>query len=93
VLLTATDPRALRPVAIGLHLIAELIRLHGRDFEWLPYPTAANEGGHQHFDRLIGRMEIRRELDRGGASLASQIQEWTLAPDWKERAMPHLMYD
>jgi uncharacterized protein YbbC (DUF1343 family) len=88
VMLETMDARSLRPVAVGLHLIATLIRLHSNDFEWLPYPTAANEGGHQHFDRLVGRMDVRPMLDRG----EERIAEWTAAPGWAERARPHLIY-
>jgi uncharacterized protein YbbC (DUF1343 family) len=89
VLVDAIDPRALRPVSVGLALIAELLRLHSREFEWLPYPTAANEAGHQHFDRLIGRLDIRRMLDRG----EERIADWTAAPGWLERVRTHLLYD
>jgi uncharacterized protein YbbC (DUF1343 family) len=89
VMLEPTDARAIRPVAVGLALIAELIRLHPEAFEWLPYPTAANEGGHQHFDRLVGRMDVRPALERG----EEHIAEWTAAPGWAERARPHLLYE
>ena len=81
--------KSLRPVAIGLRLIAELMRLHPKQFEWLPYPTAANEKGHQHFDRLIGRMDVRPMLDRG----EERVAEWTAAaPGWVDRVRPHLIY-
>ena len=90
VLLTATDATALRPVALGLYLIADLIRLHPSDFEWLAYPTAANVSGHQHFDRLVGQMAVRGTLDRQAAE--RQIREWTRAPGWAERVRPHLIY-
>ena len=85
----AADPKAVRPVALGFALIAELIRLHPEKFEWLPYPTAANESGHQHFDRLVGRMDVRPALDRG----EEHIAEWTATPQWAERARPHLLYE
>jgi uncharacterized protein YbbC (DUF1343 family) len=87
VLLEATDTKLLRPVALGLHLIRELIRLHPREFEWLPYPTAADGKGLQHFDRLIGRSDIRPALDRGELD-----ESWTAAPGWRDRAEPHLLY-
>src|SRR5688572_3114261 len=37
------EPRACRPVAAALHLLAILIDLHSDHFSWSPYPTAANE--------------------------------------------------
>ena len=89
VVLEATDRLRIRPVAVGLALVAELIARHREEFEWLPYPTAANEGGHQHFDRLVGRTDVRRALDRGEA----HIDEWTATPGWAERARPHLLYE
>jgi uncharacterized protein YbbC (DUF1343 family) len=89
VMLEPTDARLLRPVAVGLALVAELRRLHPNEFEWLPYPTAANEGGHQHFDRLVGRMDIRAAIDRGDEDIAA----WTATPGWAERARPHLLYE
>jgi uncharacterized protein YbbC (DUF1343 family) len=87
--LFASDVHAIRPVAVGLALVAELIRLHRDRFGWLPYPTAANETGHQHFDRLIGRLDVRPMLDRG----EERIGEWTAAPGWAERVAPHLVYE
>jgi uncharacterized protein YbbC (DUF1343 family) len=89
VLLEATAPKEVRPVALGLYLIADLIRLHPEKFDWLPYPTAAGGKGLQHFDRLVGRSDLRPALNR----LDSNVQEWTLARGWRQRAMPYLMYE
>ena len=93
VLLSAIDPHAIRPVALGLYLIADLIRLHPSDFEWLPYPTAANVSGHQHFDRLVGRVEVRETLDRQERGLDERISAWTSAAGWSDRVASHVMYD
>ena len=87
--LTTTDPKSLRPVATGLQLIAALTRLHRDQFQWLPYPTAANNAGLQHFDRLIGQLDVRSGLDRGGL----RIEQWTQSPGWKQRVTPHLLYE
>ena len=89
--ITVTDANSFRPVAFGLHLIAQLIRLHPTDFEWLPYPTAASGAGHQHFDRLIGRADIRADLERG-ADLSAKIANWTDPTDWSRRVGPFLIY-
>lgn len=89
VMLHVTDRHALRPVAAGLHLLALIIRHHPADFAWLPYPTAANAPGYGHFDRLIGRLDIRTVL---ADATPEQIAAWTAAPNWAERAAPHLLY-
>lgn len=89
VMLHVCDRYALRPVAAGLHLLALIARCHPADFAWLAYPTAANAPGYGHFDRLIGRLDIRTAL--AGAA-AEEITEWTAAPGWAERAAPHLLY-
>ena len=88
-----TDAKSLRPVSLGLHLVADLIRLHRNDFEWLPYPTAANRQGLQHFDRLIGQSDVRPTLDAQPTDLDSRIAKWTAAPDWHRRVTPHLLYE
>lgn len=95
IMLHVTDAAALRPVAAGLHLLRCIIALHGDQFEWLPYPTAANEPGYGHFDRLVGRADVREAL----VALASapdeanaQIHTWTDATGWAERVSPHLIY-
>lgn len=83
-----TEAKAARPVAAGLHLVADLIRLHPDRFEWLPYPTAASGEGLQHFGRLIGRSDVRELLTRGSC----EINPITAADGWKERVTPHLIY-
>lgn len=50
-----TDRNALRPVMVGLYLIATLRRLFPKEFEWRG----------QHFDRLIGKEEVRGRIERG----------------------------
>ena len=45
---------ALRPVALGLLLMAAIVSTHRLRFQWARYPTAANPGGDGHFERLIG---------------------------------------
>ncbi len=87
--LECTDAKILRPVALGLHLIADLIRLHPAQFEWLPYPTAANKKGLQHFDRLVGQLNIRPALE----STQTIDPHWTRADGWLQRVTPHLLYE
>ena len=90
--LQITDPRTLRPVEMGLHLLALIIAMHRDDFQWLSYPTAVAASGINHFDKLIGRTEIRPLLDRQTANLPAQIKAWTDPGDWAARAQPHLLY-
>jgi uncharacterized protein YbbC (DUF1343 family) len=93
VMLHTIDASALRPVAMGLHLLATIIALHPDDFAWLAYPTAANAPGFGHFDRLIGRPEIRQAIEARAGDHAGQIAKWTAAPGWRERVSPHLLYE
>jgi uncharacterized protein YbbC (DUF1343 family) len=91
--LQITDPHALRPVNCGLHLLAQIIRLHADEFRWLAYPTAAAGSGVNHFDKLIGRLDIRPALDAQRSDLLDQINEWTAPANWTARAQPHLLYE
>jgi uncharacterized protein YbbC (DUF1343 family) len=86
--LICKDAKTLRPVRVGLHLVAEIVRMHPREFEWLPYPTAASGEGLQHFDRLGGRLDVRAAIDAGRVD----VEGWTSAGDWRERARRHLLY-
>jgi uncharacterized protein YbbC (DUF1343 family) len=86
--LEVVDAKAVRPVAMGLYLVAELVRLLGNRFEWLP-----KAGEHQHFDRLIGRTDVRPALAAGVADLNPRVAEWTRADGWADRARPHLLYE
>lgn len=78
-----------RPVALGLWLLADLIALHPDKFEWLPPETA---DGPSHFDRLIGQAQIRAALTDQPDDLPRLIQRWTQTPNWVERVQPYLLY-
>jgi uncharacterized protein YbbC (DUF1343 family) len=93
VMLHVTDAQATRPVAMGLHLLAQIIALHPREFKWLPYPTAVNQAGYGHFDRLIGQEDIRDALSKGAGQQPEQIEAWTSAEGWKERVQAYLLYE
>jgi len=87
VLIDVLDARKLRPVRLGLHLIATVIRLHPKEFSWSPYPTAANVDGGGHFDRLVGS-PIRDRLERHQLD----IEQSTSTHDWETRAKRHVLY-
>ncbi len=89
-----TDPRALRPVALGLLMLAAIISTHRLRFQWAKYPTAANPGGDGHFERLIGQRDIRRRFDASSFDIdADVVRDWTNVGDWAERVTPSLCYE
>ena len=87
------DARGFRPVAASLHLLGIVLDLHRDRFRWSPYPTAANETGGGHFDRLAGTSTVRESLTAGTGDLTAKIAEWTRATDWTARAGPRLLYE
>jgi len=88
-----TNPVALRPVAMGLLLLAAIASTHRLRFQWARYPTAANPGGQGHFERLVGRRDIRRRFDAAPHLIdADVVREWTGIGDWGVRVEPLLLY-
>lgn len=91
--ITVTWAGALRPVALGLLLMAAVAGTHRLRFQWARYPTAANPSGEGHFERLVGRRDIRRHFDRAPQDIdAEQVRAWTEVGDWVERVEPVLVY-
>ncbi len=87
------DARQLRPVALGLQLLAVVAAAHPTDFEWAPYPTAANPGGGGHLERLVGRSDVAAFLrDTPSRANSSLIREWTDVHDWLPRVAGILSY-
>jgi len=75
--LHVTDRQALRPVTVGLHLIAAVRALHPERFAWRPPEV---EEGRWHFDLLVGSEGVRRQLEAG-------VAVETIAAGWEaERA-------
>jgi uncharacterized protein YbbC (DUF1343 family) len=90
---TVTSSDVLRPVALGLLLMAAIASTHRLRFQWAKYPTAANPSGDGHFERLIGTREIRGVFDRAPHSIdADMVRTWTAIGDWAERVTPVLLY-
>jgi len=90
---TVTSPNALRPVALGLLLMAAIASTHRLRFQWARYPTAANPGGDGHFERLIGQRDIRRVFDRAPQGIgADVVRGWTAVGTWPDRVAPVLLY-
>jgi uncharacterized protein YbbC (DUF1343 family) len=92
--LEVVAPREVRPVALGLRLLATLRNLWPRDFRWAPYPTVVNPSGSGHLLRLLGRPDIVDALRKEAGSLGGdRLRAWTEAEGWWGRAAPHLLYD
>lgn len=88
-----TDASAMRPVALGLLLMAAIVSTHRLRFQWARYPTAANPGGEGHFERLIGRRDIRRHFDASPSDIdETMVRDWTSVEDWGERVEGSLCY-
>ena len=91
--ITVTWAGALRPVALGLLLMASVASPHRLRLQWARYPTAANPSGEGHFERLVGRRDIRRVFDKTPQNIdAEQVRSWTEVGDWVQRATPVLVY-
>ncbi len=88
-----TSPEALRPVALGLLLMAAVASTHRLRFQWARYPTAANPSGDGHFERLAGQRDIRHKLDVAPQDVdAELVRQWTDAGDWRARVEGLLLY-
>jgi uncharacterized protein YbbC (DUF1343 family) len=93
--LTAPDPAAfiaqqLRPVALGLQLLAQIARRHPQAFAWATYPTAANPSGADHFARLVGTRVLAASLVDPLALRPTETA--TRATEWAARVAPILLY-
>lgn len=77
-----TEREALRPVSVGLYLIATVKRLCPDQFEWQV----------EHFDLLIGDGRVRAAMDRGDA-VDTITDQWTQGQkDFAARRAAYLMY-
>jgi uncharacterized protein YbbC (DUF1343 family) len=87
------DPHAVRPVSLGIRLLAAITATHREEVNWAKYPTAANPGGEGHFERLIGVGDIRQALENPDvAPKPLPIGAWTSIGDWAERTRDILLY-
>lgn len=83
-----TDRESLRPVELGLHLLATLHTLQPDTFTWI---TSSNN--RYFIDRLFGDDQLRHALDTG-VDVATCKTGWDegLAA-FKERRQPYLLYE
>jgi uncharacterized protein YbbC (DUF1343 family) len=75
-LLTITDAAAHRPVQSGLALLAAIAQLHPLELQPRTYPTAANPGGSQHLDKLLGQPNAFAQLLSGQPFATDVAEEW-----------------
>lgn len=76
----------IRPVALGLQLMATILERHPLEMTWAPYITAANPTGANHLARLLGRPDADGLLSCTDATMRAQrIAEWTDARAWRQR--------
>lgn len=82
------DPRAVRPVELGLHLL-DALRRHDPQFAWLP---PYREGGRRFIDLLLGgdRIPAALEAGRPPAELAAEWREGEEA--FRRQREPYLLY-
>lgn len=91
--IAVTKPDALRPVALGMLLLASIVSTHRLRFQWARYPTAANPSGEGHFERIVGRRDIKRQYERAPDAIdADMVRAWTSTGDWAARVAPALVY-
>lgn len=85
---------AVRPVRLGIALLADVIALQPHKFEWQPYTTAVNPEGAGHFERLLGVANVRAALERNAALVDDTLLDaWTAADGWQERWRSVLQYE
>ncbi len=84
-----TDRVALRPVTLGLHVIAACQRLAPKQFAFL---TSSWEGRPAHLDLLAGSAEVREQLT-AGVPVADIAAHWeSELADFAARRQPYLLY-
>jgi len=92
--LDVTDPKSVRPVALGLTLLGAVASLCRGSFAWADYPTVANPRGHGHLERLLGVGGVRELLDGDPSRLDDACVERLVAvPGWASRHRAVALYD
>ena len=94
VMIHVTNQDTFKPVASLLHLV-HLIWLHyPEEVKWAEYPTANNYTCADHFDRLVGDVEIRQVIEKQPSveEIRQYIAKWTEVGNWSDRVKEHLLY-
>jgi uncharacterized protein YbbC (DUF1343 family) len=91
--LDVEEAGAVRPVAAGIALLADVADAHDM-FAWQRYPTVANPSGEQHLARLLGTTEIGDAVTRDPSAVSDAVvRGWVAVPDWAERCRDMLLYE
>ena len=79
--LTVTDRNAVRPVALGIHMLRVIYARHPKDFQWrLP-----------QIDRLAGTDKLRAAVEQNGVD--ALIAQWDAdAARFAQQVKPYLIY-
>jgi uncharacterized protein YbbC (DUF1343 family) len=86
----ATDVQAIRPVALGLHMIVAAKQLYPEQPLWREPPGPE---GLYHFDRLIGSRQVRPRIEQG-APAADLMGEWPETEQaFRQRSAGCLLYN
>ena len=84
-----TDRDALKPVAMGLHLLAACRAVASEQFGFLP---SSWEGRPPHLDLLLGNTHVREGL-AAGVPVDELTADWgAIAAAWIEKRRPYLLY-
>ncbi len=82
-----TDRKGLRPVKLGLHVLAALQSLYPEQMEWV-----RSDNGRSFVDLLLGTDEPRRQIE-AGVDLAEITPAWEVPlHEFEERRRPYLLY-
>lgn len=84
-----TNAHTYNPLEVWLSVLRELRIAYAEEFQWLP---PYKEGGHNHFDLLIGNDTVRQQID-DGVSVAEMMNAWLpYIEDFSRRRLVYLMY-
>jgi uncharacterized protein YbbC (DUF1343 family) len=84
-----TDSTTYNALETWLTVLRELRIAYEEEFQWLP---PYKEGGHHHFDLLIGNDTVRPQID-AGASVAEIMSDWMpYLEDFSKRRVAYLLY-
>lgn len=92
IMLHVTDFTAFRPVKTGLLLIHLLRQLYPARFAWNPYPTHVNSTGANHFDLLVGSLDVREMLESEPKEIEQELDKLLRIPDWPKAVEKALLY-
>jgi len=92
-MLHLTSASKFQPVETGLRLLQLLYLGYGQECEWRTTdPNGEERPSSDHFESMVGRKDIVRELPRMPSARGDQIRIWTQARNWRGFARRWLLY-